>query len=71
LQRRADVRRVAGGDFDGLGDVAPVDRAPALTTKAASVYFPDALMPIASHAHLEHFWVLLGGANVKRKQDHS
>ena len=52
---------IAAGTFESLGDVAPLDWAPALTTKAAWVYFPGELMPIASHPHLEHFWVLLGG----------
>jgi 5-methylcytosine-specific restriction protein B len=52
---------VAAGDIDALGDLAPLDWAPALTIKAVSIYFPDAVMPIQSHAHLEHFWTLLGG----------
>ncbi len=52
---------VAAGAFGELGDVPPVDWAPALTTKAAWVYFPATILPIASHPHLEHFWVKLGG----------
>ena len=52
---------VAAGAFETLADVTPIDWAPALTTKAAWIYFPDTLMPVASHVHVEHFWVLLGG----------
>ena len=49
------------GDIDAVGDLTPLDWAPALTIKAVSIYFPDAVLPIQSHAHLEHFWALLGG----------
>jgi 5-methylcytosine-specific restriction protein B len=52
---------VAAGDFEAVSDVTTLSWAPALTTKAAWVYFPDAIMPITSHVHIEHFWVLLGG----------
>ena len=52
---------VAAGNIDAVGDLTPLDWAPALTIKAVSIYFPDAVLSIQSHAHLEHFWALLGG----------
>jgi 5-methylcytosine-specific restriction protein B len=51
----------AAGDFVAIGDIEPINWAPALTTKTIHTYFPDQLLPINSHTHLEHFWALLKG----------
>jgi 5-methylcytosine-specific restriction protein B len=51
----------AAGDLVAIGDIEPINWAPALTTKTIHTYFPDQLLPINSHTHLEHFWALLKG----------
>ena len=62
--RAAFVRALdlaAAGDLVSIGDLEPINSAPALTTKTIQTYFPDLLLPINSHAHVEHFWALLKG----------
>lgn len=62
--RAAFVRALdlaASGDLLAIGDLEPINWAPALTTKTVHTYFPDRLLPINSHAHLEHFWTALDG----------
>ena len=48
------------GEFAGL-DAEPLNWAPSLTGKAVFTYFPDAIVPIYSHAAQQHFWQLLDG----------
>ena len=62
--RAAFVRALdlaAAGNLLEIGDLEPINWAPALTTKTIQTYFPDQLLWINSHAHLEHFWALLKG----------
>ena len=51
----------AAGNLIAIGDLEPINSAPALTTKTIYSYFPEQLLPVYSHAHLEHFWALLKG----------
>ena len=50
-----------------LTDIDQIDvlrSGPALTAKAAFCYAPDALLPVASHAHVNHFVALLSQGTV-------
>lgn len=52
---------VSRGDFSALEGRESWNWAPALVGKAVYTYFPDAIVPIYSHAAQQHFWELLGG----------
>jgi len=48
------------GRFDEIANVTALRGAPALRAKLLYVYFPDALLPITSKAHVDHFLERLG-----------
>jgi 5-methylcytosine-specific restriction enzyme B len=48
------------GRFDEAGDPPALAGAAALRTKTLYMYFPDAYLPVASKAHLDHFLDTLG-----------
>lgn len=54
------LERGANGDWTALADRGALQNAPALSLKTLHVYFPDAILPIASRAHLQHFLGMLG-----------
>ena len=49
------------GDYDAIDELTPIKSAIALRCKTVYVYFPDAVLPIYSTAHLRRFIGLLGG----------
>ena len=51
----------AKGEMGPIATLEPINWAPALTSKAIFTYFPDRVVPIATHAARQHFWELLGG----------
>ncbi|MFD5826959.1 AAA family ATPase [Lentzea sp. NPDC060358] len=51
---------VRTGEFDTLDQLTFLRHGQALTTKAISVYFPEALLPIFSAAHLRHYIRIFG-----------
>lgn len=48
------------GRFEEADSIGSLAGAPALRTKALYMYFPDALVPVCSRAHLHHFLRSLG-----------
>ena len=54
-------------DYDAIDELAPIKSGIALRCKTVYVYFPDAVLPIYSTAHLRRFITLLGGDPAHRE----